>query len=258
MLLENCILSVDQVTTSSRARVFAADSSIIAAVRQESNQHYLNDIQSEHNPLVSENKLLTTVTYTIKDKTLCTLKASIFIAGAAVQWLRDSLNIIENAFATEATANNILDEHGVFLVPAFARLGTIYWAPDNREAVFGLTRSTSSSSAHLARARLKLVCMQTSDLFKAMRENGVSLEKSRIDSGLVPNVTVERPNIVRAKVLGISCLDSLHVGNYQSADELVSINQVDSTTNFRMDATKREKLLTDRASTAQSTLGFTL
>jgi glycerol kinase len=256
MLLENCILSVDQVTTSSRARVFAADSSIIAAVRQESNQHYLNDIQSEHNPLVSENKLLTTVTYTIKDKTLCTLKASIFIAGAAVQWLRDSLNIIENAFATEATANNILDEHGVFLAPAFARLGTPYWAPDNREAVFGLTRSTSS--AHLARARLKLVCMQTSDLFKAMRENSVSLEKSRIDSSLVPNVTVERPNIMRAKVLGISCLDSLHVGIYQSADELVSINQIDSTTNFRMDATKREKLLTDRASTAQSTLGFTL
>jgi glycerol kinase len=129
MPLENCILSVDQVTTSNRARVFAAGLSIIALVQQGSNQHYLNDSWSEYNPLVSENKLLTTVTYTIKDKTHHALKASIFIAGAALQWLRDSLNIIKNAFnafAIEAMADHILDKHGIFLVPTFARLGTPY------------------------------------------------------------------------------------------------------------------------------------
>jgi glycerol kinase len=216
--------------------------------------------------LVSKNKLLTTVAYTIKGQTHYALEGSIFIAGAAVQWLRDGLKIIENASETEAMARSIPDDHGVFLVPAFAGLGTPYWAPDARGAIFGLTRATSS--AHLARAALESVCLQTSDLLKAMSEDGVSPEKLRVDGGMVANswvcqflagvlnVAVERPKVMETTALGAAYLAGLQVGIYQSITELTSMNKIDSHFEPQMDVTKRQKLLRGWASAIQSTLGF--
>jgi glycerol kinase len=216
--------------------------------------------------LVSKNKLLTTIAYTIKGQTHYALEGSIFIAGAAVQWLRDGLKIIKSASETEAMAKSIPDDHGVFLIPAFAGLGTPYWAPDARGAIFGLTRATTS--AHLARAALESVCLQTSDLLKAMSEDGVNPEKLRVDGGMVANswvcqflagvldVTVERPKVMETTALGAAYLAGLQVGIYQSTDELARMNQIDSRFEPQMDAIKREKLLKGWASAIQSTLGF--
>jgi glycerol kinase len=216
--------------------------------------------------LLSKNKLLTTVAYTIKGQTHYALEGSIFIAGAAVQWLRDGLKIIESASETEAMAKSIPDDHGVFLVPAFAGLGAPYWAPEARGAIFGLTRATTG--AHLARAALESVCLQTSDLLKAMSEDGVSPEKLSVDGGMVANnwvcqflagvldVTVERPKVMETTALGVAYLAGLQVGIYQSTDELASMNQIDSCFQPQMNAANREKLLKGWASAIQSTLGF--
>ncbi|WP_299080881.1 glycerol kinase GlpK [uncultured Paraglaciecola sp.] len=216
--------------------------------------------------LQSKNKLLTTVAYTIKGHTHYALEGSIFIAGAAVQWLRDGLKIIKSATETEAMANSIADDHGVFLVPAFAGLGTPYWAPDARGAIFGLTRATSD--AHLARAALESVCLQTADLLQAMSEDGVNPEKLRVDGGMVANswvcqflagilnVTVERPKVMETTALGAAYLAGLQVGIYQSTEELASMNQIDKRFEPQMDAAKRAKLLKGWASAIQSTLGF--
>ena len=153
---------------------------------------------------VSKNKLLTTVAYTIKGQTHYASEGSIFIAGAAVQWLRDGLKIIESASETEAMAKSIPDDHGVFLVPRFCRVRhppTGHLMPEVPS--LGLTRATSS--AHLARAALESVCLQTSDLLTAMSEDGIRPQKLRVDGGMVANswvcqflagvlnVTVERP-----------------------------------------------------------------
>lgn len=216
--------------------------------------------------LLSKNKLLSTVAYTIKGQTHYALEGSIFIAGAAVQWLRDGLKIIKSASETEAMAKSIPDDHGVFLVPAFAGLGSPYWAPEARGAIFGLTRATTSE--HLARAALESVCLQTSDLLKAMSDDGVNPEKIRVDGGMVANswvcqflsgvldIQVERPKVMETTALGAAYLAGLQAGIYQSTDELSSMNQIDSRFDPQMAANQRDKLLKGWSSAIQSTLGF--
>lgn len=216
--------------------------------------------------LHSKNKLLTTVAYTIKGQTHYALEGSIFIAGAAVQWLRDGLKIIKSASETEAMAKSIPDDHGVFLVPAFAGLGTPYWAPDARGAIYGLTRATTDS--HLARAALESVCLQTSDLLQAMSDDGVNPEKLRVDGGMVANswvcqflagvldVTVERPKVMETTALGVAYLAGLQVGIYQSTQQLASMNQIEKRFEANMEPAKRAKILKGWASAIQSTLGF--
>lgn len=214
----------------------------------------------------SKNKLLTTVAYTIQGKTHYALEGSIFIAGAAVQWLRDGLEIIKSARETEHMANSIPDDHGVFMVPAFAGLGAPYWAPDARGAIYGLSRGTTKS--HFARAALESVCYQTSDLLRAMAEDGVSLETLRVDGGMVANswvcqflanilnVTVERPRIMETTALGAAYLAGLQAGIYQSVDQLASMNSVEQVFSPQMDEPQRQKLLLSWNSAIQSTLGF--
>jgi glycerol kinase len=216
--------------------------------------------------LQSKNKLLTTVAYTIKGQTHYALEGSIFIAGAAVQWLRDGLKIIKDAAQTEAMAKSVPDDHGVFMVPAFAGLGSPYWAPNARGAIFGLTRATSSE--HLARAALESVCLQTYDLLHAMSEDGVNPTRLRVDGGMVANdwvcqflagvlnVTVERPKVMETTALGVAYLAGLQVGVYQSTDQLCSVNEINSRFDAQMSSSKRQKLLKGWASAVQSTLGF--
>ncbi len=223
-------------------------------------------LNTGENAFLSKNKLLTTVAYTIKGKTHYALEGSIFIAGAAVQWLRDGLEIIKSASETENMAKSIEDDHGVFLVPAFAGLGTPYWAPDARGAIYGLTRATTS--AHLARAALESVCLQTSDLLQAMAQDGVNLQKLRVDGGMVANswvcqflagvlnVTVERPKILETTALGVAYLAGLQAGIYQSTDELAQMNQVEQEFVPLMDPQQRKKLLKGWASAVQSTLAY--
>ncbi|MEM5499666.1 glycerol kinase GlpK [Paraglaciecola mesophila] len=215
----------------------------------------------------SKNKLLTTVAYTIKGETHYALEGSIFIAGAAIQWLRDGLGVIKSASETEALAKSLDDDHGVYMVPAFAGLGAPHWAPDARGAVFGLTRGTTN--AHFVRAALESVCYQTSDLLHAMAEDGVSLDKIRVDGGMVGNnwlcqflagildVTVERPKIMETTALGAAYLAGLKAGIYESCEQLASMNEVENSFDAKMPSSQRRKLIAGWENAVQSTLGYT-
>lgn len=209
---------------------------------------------------------MTTVAYTINGETHYALEGSIFIAGAAIQWLRDGLGVIRSASETEALAKSLDDDHGVYMVPAFAGLGAPHWAPNARGAVFGLTRGTTN--AHFVRAALESVCYQTSDLLHAMAEDGVSLDKIRVDGGMVGNnwlcqflagildVTVERPKIMETTALGAAYLAGLKAGIYQSCEQLASMNEVESSFEASMASSQRRKLISGWENAVQSTLGY--
>ncbi|MFT2090149.1 glycerol kinase GlpK [Paraglaciecola sp. 2405UD69-4] len=216
--------------------------------------------------LESKNNLLTTVAYTIKGKTHYALEGSIFVAGAAIQWLRDELNLIEHAFETESLAQSVEDNHGVYFVPAFAGLGAPYWEPDARGAIYGLTRGTTI--AHLVRAALESVCLQTFDLLKAMAEDGVNPQQLRVDGGMVANnwicqflagileIEVERPKIMETTALGAAYLAGLQAGIYQSTQELTLMNQIESKFKPQMPPKIRQQRLKGWSAAIQSTLGF--
>ena len=214
----------------------------------------------------SKNKLLTTVAYQINGKAHYALEGSIFIAGAAVQWLRDGLKIINHASETESLAKSLDYDHGVYLVPAFAGMGAPYWQPEARGAIYGLTRG--SDNAHLARAALEAVCYQTSDLLKAMADDGVTPEVLKVDGGMVGNdwvcqfltdvlnVPVQRPRIMETTALGAAYLAGLQAGIYSSTDSLSEMNKIDTDFTPALDAQTRTKLLNGWEKAINSTLGF--
>ena len=179
----------------------------------------------------SRNQLLTTVAWRLEGRPTYALEGSIFVAGAAVQWLRDGLRVIENAPQTEALAAGLSDSGGVYLVPAFTGLGAPHWDPDARGAIYGLTRD--AGPAHLARAALESVCFQTRDLIAAMEaDRGATIDRLRVDGGMVGNawllqtladivgVTVERPRNAETTALGAAYLAGLQAGVFQSVDDI--------------------------------------
>lgn len=214
----------------------------------------------------SKNKLLTTVAYTVDGLTHYALEGSIFIAGAAVQWLRDGIKVIDDAAETEDLSRRLEYDHGVYMVPAFAGMGAPYWKPEARGAIYGLSRGTSN--AHFARAALEAVCYQTSDLLKAMAEDGVKPEELNVDGGMVANnlvcqfltdildVPVKRPQVMETTALGAAYLAGLHTGLYNSVEDLTSMKKVDSAFSPELDTTTREKLLSGWKRAIDSTLGF--
>ncbi len=180
--------------------------------------------------LKSENRLLTTVAYRLSGKTTYALEGSIFVAGAAVQWLRDGLKLLENAAESQALAESTPLNHGVYLVPAFTGLGAPYWDPDARGGLLGLTRDTGIKE--LVSAALQSVCYQTKDLLCAMEADGQTLKSLRVDGGMVANdwvmqfladildATVERPQVIETTALGAAYLAGLQAGVYDSLAEL--------------------------------------
>ena len=179
----------------------------------------------------SRHRLLTTVAWRLQGRPTFALEGSIFVAGAAVQWLRDGLRIIGNAPETETLAAGVPDSGGVYLVPAFTGLGAPHWDPDARGAIYGLTRDTGP--AHLARAALESVCLQTRDLMAAMEaEGGVGIDRIRVDGGMVENTwlmqaladivdaAVERPRVIETTALGAAWLAGLQAGVFRSIDDL--------------------------------------
>lgn len=211
----------------------------------------------------SNNRLLTTVGYRLNGKTTYALEGSIFIAGAAVQWLRDGLGIIGSAPETEGLASEVADDHGVVLVPAFTGMGAPYWDPEARGALFGLTRD--SGPAVFARAALESVCFQTMDLFEAMRGDGATLDTVRVDGGMVNNnwvcqflsdvlnVGVQRPKQTETTALGAAYLAGLQVGIYQSTDDLVSNWQQENAFTPNMEEQRRSGLTAQWADAVRRT-----
>jgi glycerol kinase len=218
-------------------------------------------------PLFSENKMLTTIGYSIRGKTCYALEGSIFIAGAAVQWLRDGIKVIDDAQHTQLLAEQVDDSHGTILVPAFAGLGAPHWDPYARGSIFGMTRGTSE--AHLARAALESVCYQTIDLLSAMEQDGIQISAVQVDGGMVANdwfcdyladilkLKVVRPKVMETTALGAAYLAGLQLGLYSSTDALSEKNPVDSTFTPSMNAHMRANLLKRWRAAVKSTLYFT-
>ena len=186
----------------------------------------------------SQNKLLTTTAWRIGGTDEYALEGSVFIAGAVVQWLRDSLGIIKSAAEVEALAAGARDNGGVYFVPAFAGLGSPHWDPYARGAIVGLTRG--SGAAHIARAALESIAFQTADVLRAMESDaGISLGELRVDGGATQNnllmqfqadvlgVRVVRPKVFETTALGAAYLAGLAVGYWQNAREIAAQWQAD-------------------------------
>ncbi len=181
----------------------------------------------------SRHRLLTTVAYRLDNRTHYALEGAIFVAGAAVQWLRDKLGVIQNADETEGLARSLESNRGVYMVPGFTGLGAPHWSPDARGLITGLTRD--SGRAELARAALEAVCYQTSDLLQAMHgDSGVRPAALRVDGGMTVNswllqaladivdIPVERPAMVESSALGAARLAGLQLGVFKNLDEIQS------------------------------------
>ena len=204
-------------------------------------------------PVQSNHHLLTTVAYRIGGKVCYALEGSIFVAGAAVQWLRDGIGIIRSAAETEALAAALEDNRGVYLVPAFTGLGAPHWDPHARGAIFGLTRD--SGVAELVRATLESVAYQTRDLVQAMAADGVKLESLRVDGGMVANdwllqflsdiidVPVERPEVIETTALGAAYLAGLQQGIFSSLEDISGHWRRQALFKPDMDAACRQRLL---------------
>ena len=177
--------------------------------------------------VISRNRLLTTVAYQLDGKRTYALEGSIFVAGAAVQWLRDGLRLIDSAAASEAMARDADEAQAVYLVPAFTGLGAPYWDAEARGAIFGLTRGTGPKE--LARAALEAVCYQTRDLIEAMRGDWTERTGDvvlRVDGGMVANdwamqaladllgAPVDRPAVLETTALGAAYLAGMQAGLY--------------------------------------------
>ncbi len=205
--------------------------------------------------LASNNKLLTTVGYRLGGKTTYALEGSIFVAGAAVQWLRDGIGIIDSAHETEDLAASLDSNNGVYLVPAFTGLGAPHWDPDARGAIFGITRDTGP--AELVRATLESVCYQTFDLLEAKRRDGLEPTRLRVDGGMVQNdwlckflsdvldIVVERPVETETTALGAAYLAGLQVGLFASTDDIAARWQAEREFDPQMDMHQRNLLLAD-------------
>ncbi|WP_157218303.1 glycerol kinase GlpK [Flavisphingomonas formosensis] len=204
--------------------------------------------------VTSENRLLTTPAYRFDGRTTYALEGSIFVAGAAIKWLRDGIGVITHAHDTDSLATRVPDSHGVYMVPAFVGLGAPHWDPDARGAIFGLT--LGATAAHLARAALEAVVYQTRDLLTAMVEDGGARPTvMRVDGGMAANdwlcqfladlleIEVERPEHLEVTALGAAFLAGLCVGVWKDLDALATTHAQGRRFKPAMDAALRQQLL---------------
>lgn len=191
-------------------------------------------------PVMSQNQLLTTIAWQINGKTQYALEGSVFVGGAAVQWLRDGLDLIEDAKDIEALASQVEDSDGLIVVPAFTGLGAPYWDPYARGSILGISRGTTKS--HIARATLEGIALQVYDIVKAMEnDSNMHLKELRVDGGASANdlllqiqsdifeCDVVRPTNLETTALGAAYLAGLAVGVYKNKKEIRKQWQKDKT-----------------------------
>jgi glycerol kinase len=202
--------------------------------------------------ILSKSGLLTTIAWGLDGKVEYALEGSVFIAGAAIQWLRDEVKILDSAADSEYYANKVSDNGGVYVVPAFAGLGAPYWDMYARGAILGLSRG--SSKAHIIRATLESLAYQTRDVLMAMEsDSGLKLKTLRVDGGASANnflmqfqadmlaVEVSRPQVLETTALGAAYLAGLAVGFWQKS-ELINDGKSERSFNPTMPEENREKL----------------
>ncbi len=179
----------------------------------------------------SKNRLLTTIAYRINGEMTYAIEGSIFVAGAAIQWLRDGLGLFDDASESEAIANSVTDNNEVYFVPAFTGLGAPYWRPDAKALIMGLSRE--SNRAHIVRAALEAQAYQTLDLMESMEiDSGYRSEILRVDGGLVANefvcqfladmlnVTIELPKVTETTAWGAAVLAGVHAGLFRNIEDV--------------------------------------
>jgi len=214
--------------------------------------------------IYSKNKLLTTIYYRLNGKNTYALEGSIFIAGAGIQWLRDKLKLIDNAYETEKIAKSRKNNDGVYVVPAFSGMGAPYWRPDARGLITGLTRN--SDWKNLVRAVVESVAYQSYDLFNSMRKDGLKPRTVKVDGGMVANnwfsqflsdiinLNVTRPKILETTALGVAMFAGFQVGQYKSLNEIKLKWKKDRVFSPKLNKSIRNKLLNGWKSAVDKTL----
>ncbi len=200
----------------------------------------------------SENRLLSTVAYRLDGKVNYAIEGSIFVAGAAIQWLRDGVKMIGHASETQQMAERVGSNNSVYLVPAFTGLGAPFWDPHARGAIMGITRDTGIED--IVTAGLQSVCYQTKDLVRAMRNDGANYVALRVDGGMVVNnwvvqfladilnVPVDRPRVTETTALGVAYLAGLKCGWYKDLEEIAEFWACEQRFEPGMEREVREKL----------------
>jgi len=203
--------------------------------------------------IYSNNKLLTTICYRLNEKNTYALEGSIFIAGAGVQWLRDKVKLINNAYETEKIAKSKKDNDGVYIVPAFSGMGAPYWKPNVRGLIMGLTRNSDWKS--LVRAVLESVAYQSYDLFNSMRKDGLKPRIVKVDGGMVSNnwfsqflsdiinLNVVRPRVLETTALGVALFAGYQVGEFKSLNEIKRIWKKDRVFSPKINKSLKNNLL---------------
>ena len=201
----------------------------------------------------SKNKLLTTICYRLNNKTTYALEGSIFIAGAGVQWLRDKIKLINNAYETEKIAKSTKSNNEVYVVPAFSGIGAPYWRPDARGLITGLTRDSDWKT--LVRATVESVAYQSYDLFYSMNKDGLKPRIVKIDGGMVANnwfsqflaniinLKVIRPKILETTALGAALLAGYQIGEFKSLNHIKNTWRKDKEFIPKIDKKLRNHLL---------------
>lgn len=205
-------------------------------------------------PVNSHNGLVTTIAWGVDDKVEYALEGSIFVAGAAVQWLRDELGLIRDAAESEVLAKSVPDANGCYVVPAFVGLGAPYWDQYARGAIVGLTRGVNRN--HIVRATLESIAYQVNDVLMAMQEDsGMPITSLRVDGGAcdndflmqfqadILNTSVVRPYCVETTAMGAAYLAGLAVGYWRSKEEILANHVIAAEFKPLMGQAKREKLL---------------
>ena len=203
--------------------------------------------------IYSKNKLLTTICYRLNNKTTYALEGSIFIAGAGVQWLRDKIKLINNAYETEKIAKSKKTNDEVYVVPAFSGIGAPYWRPDARGLITGLTRDSDWKT--LVRATVESVAYQSNDLFYSMNKDGLKPRIVKIDGGMVANnwfsqflaniinLKVVRPKILETTALGAAMLAGYQIGEFKSLNHIKNTWRKDKEFIPKIDKKLRNHLL---------------
>lgn len=210
-------------------------------------------LNTGHEAIPSDNGLLTTIAWGINGKVTYALEGSVFVAGSAIQWLRDGLRMVKNASDSESYAKKVDSTDGVYVVPAFVGLGTPYWDSDARGAIFGLTRGTTKE--HFIRATIESLAYQTKDVLDAMQQDAnIKIGKLRVDGGAVNNeflmqfqsdilqLDVELAKLNESTALGAAYLAGLATGFWADLHELNQMRSSKKTFNPNMDEKTRENL----------------
>ena len=203
--------------------------------------------------LISKNKLLTTICYRLNNKNTFALEGSIFVAGAGVQWLRDKIGLINNAYETEKIVKSKENNNGVYIVPAFTGLGAPYWSSSSRGLITGLTRN--SDWKDLVRAIIESVAYQSYDLFESMRKDGLKPKIVKVDGGMFTNnwfsqflsniidTKVIRPKVKETTALGVAFMAGLKIGVYKSLSDISNYWKIDKKFTPKISKSNRTKLL---------------